>query len=367
MRGPSRDDARRFLGRLWGNRGQLFDKTQGIITEVVREAGAGLSDSISYPLFGKRALGNLMTQERGLRAEYQALVIAQPDKWRRLDSLSIGGLLLTDVLSGAETPAVIEGAFQAAYPRLAAGESFSEAANSMNAEQLPGLLAGVKGKLFEIQYAEKLNAELLPDGYVASLAASATQPGWDIAVTGPDEALATVLQVKATDSAIYVRRALEQHPEIDVATTDEVYSQLLLSGGAEGLVHSGIANADLEQAVASAALAGHELDFTPPLLGLALIGLTALAFESGSLGDKATSVARRCGQAYPAWMVGKMVAMVGGPLWWLSIPAGIGARHIASEGRLRRQAYVEIRRRMRTHEAVLSRFRPQARRPRTTF
>jgi hypothetical protein len=275
-----------------------------------------------------------------------------------VDTVSVGGLLLADILSVKAVPHEIELAFTAAYPNLASSQSFSEAVSSLDVDSLPGLLAGVKGKLFEYEYVELLNSELLPDGYEASLAVDPTQAGWDISIIGPDSSVARVLQAKATDSTSYVREALERYPEIDVVTTDEVYSQLILSGSVEDLIPSGITNAALEEAVLAATDSTVELDFTPPLLGLAIVGFSTLAFETGGPEHKAKILGTRCGRLYPAWMVGKAVAAVSGPLWWLSIPAGMGVRYIADEGRARRARWSDLRRRVKSYHKVLERFRP---------
>ena len=357
MKRRLQDLAREACSRFWKNRSKFVDGGLDAAGGMVKEGAFGAIDSASYFLYSDKALQELLAREEGLREEYRTLVLDQQAHWRRVDTLTLGGALLVDLLAGPSVPPEIEAAFGLAYPGLAAEQSFSEAAMALDAEQLTGLLSAVKGKLFEVRYAELLNEELLPPGYTAELAESPNQPGWDIAIQGPDGQVAEVLQAKATDSVSYVREALEAYPEIDVVTTDEVYSQLMLSGGAEGLIRSGIENAQLDEALAGAVEAGGELDFAPPVLAMALIGMTTVAFEEGGVSHKARVIGRRCGRAYPAWMVGKFVAAMSGPLWWLSIPSGMGVRYVADGGRIRRRAWRELRRRARSHEQVLMRFR----------
>jgi hypothetical protein len=56
-------------------------------------------------------------------------------------------------------------------------------------------------------------------------------------------------------------------------------------------------------------------------------------------------------------MVGHAVAVISGPLWFLSIPAGMGVRYIADAGRIRRERWADLRRRVHSYESVLSRYR----------
>ncbi len=357
MRRQAKEAARKISAKLWKNRSNIAKASWAAASGFVKEGVGGATDSASYFVFSKKAVEDLLAEERRLRGEYRALVLEHPTRWRGVDTCTLGGELLATLLAARSIPPEIEAAYMAAYPNLAETQTFSEAVVGLEGDQLQGLLAGVKGKLFELQYIDLLNDELLPDGYVAELAVSANQPGWDIAIVGPDGGVADVLQAKATDSSSYVREAFERYPEIDVVTTDEVYSQLLLSGGGEDLIQSGITNSHLDEIVGGAADTGVELDFTPPLLGFALIGLTTIAFEDGGVDHKARVVGSRCGRAYPAWMVGKTVAAISGPFWWLSIPAGMGVRYIADEGRSRRKTWADLRRRVRSHKSVLSRFR----------
>ena len=325
--------------------------------DFIREGVHGSLDAASYALFSEEACEELLEKEKKLRKEYEVRVLKRRERWMHVDALTIGGLLLSDILAGAEVPPEIEAAFTAAYPNLAAMGSFSDKAASLTDDQLPGFLSGVKGKLFEMEYVELLNSELLPAGYTAELAESVTQPGWDIAIAGPDGAVVELLQAKATDSASYVSEALVKYPEFDIVTTDEIYGQMVMSGAGEDLISSGITNAGLESQLAESVDTGLEFDFTPPLLGMAIIGFTTLAFEDGPIDHKARVMGRRCGRSYPAWMVGHAVAVFSGPLWFLSIPAGMGVRYIADAGKKRRERWADLRRRVHSYESVLSRYR----------
>ena len=41
-----------------------------------------------------------------------------------------------------------------------------------------------------------------------------TQPGWDMRIVGPDDEVSLYLQLKATDSFSYIKRALQRYPDI---------------------------------------------------------------------------------------------------------------------------------------------------------
>ena len=95
-------------------------------------------------------------------------------------------------------------------------------------ERLGGLAKGVKGKYFEIRVRDRLNAgervgelELQP-GQTASLAESSTQTGWDLRIENEDGSRDELLQMKATESMGYVKRALVEHPDIRVVVPSEI-------------------------------------------------------------------------------------------------------------------------------------------------
>jgi hypothetical protein len=202
-------------GKLYDHR----DEIRGAAHGAAVGAAGSVVDASSHMIDLKPASERLRAQSAEYRQRVKAL-------WSRLentplnmgrrdlllDTIAVGGGTLADYASGAAAvPPEVEQAFEMAYPDLATHETFAEAVRDMDTAELEGLASGVKGKLFEIQYADYLNDGHLPDGYVASLADSATQPGWDIQITGPDGAMSEVIQAKATDSASYVAEALTRY------------------------------------------------------------------------------------------------------------------------------------------------------------
>src|ERR1700740_3389329 len=79
-------------------------------------------------------------------------------------------------------PQVLE-AFHLQYPNVQM--NFTDFVREhQDPDELRGVISGVKGKLFELKHVDILNGQL-PEGYVAHLADSATQPGYDVIIAGP--------------------------------------------------------------------------------------------------------------------------------------------------------------------------------------
>lgn len=147
-----------------------------------------------------------------------------------LDSAVIGGVGVAEIIAGkvaeSQIPADVVEAFRMQYPQH--GSSFVEAVQGLydDPDALAGLISGVKGKLFELDYAAWLNDGHLPAGWTAEVAQAANNPGWDIAIRDEHGHIAEFLQAKATQSIAYVREAIAAHPDIDVVVPHELYEQL---------------------------------------------------------------------------------------------------------------------------------------------
>ncbi len=137
-------------------------------------------------------------------------------------------------------PQILE-AFTRQYPN-----STLEDLRDQSPEQLRGWVNGVKGKYFEVLVRDRLNAgervgelELQP-GQTARLAESSMQPGWDLRIENVDGSTHELLQLKATESMGYVKRALEEHPDIRVVAPSEI------DDSSEEIVGTGISDEQLE-------------------------------------------------------------------------------------------------------------------------
>jgi hypothetical protein len=190
----------------------------------------------------------------------------------------IGGVSVADILGGKihewQVPSIVTDAFHAQYPQH--GASFVEAVRDLSGdpERLMGLLNGVKGKLFELDYVDLLNHGQLPEGFTAELAHHANNPGWDIAIHDAHGHVAELLQMKATDSISYVRGAIAAHPDIDVVVPHELYEKLAdnhdalahILDGHDALQHI---NGQVADAVGNAEAAGASENF--PVVGPVLV------------------------------------------------------------------------------------------------
>lgn len=194
-------------------------------------------------------------------------------------------------------------------------------------EELQGAVNTAKGKYFEYLVADRLNAGeqvgpvLLPDGYRAELAESLNQPGWDMRIVGPDGITADYLQLKATDSAGYIKEALHRYPDIKILATHEVaHTGLVLD--------SAISEDDLRDQVSSAidvmddSVTDQFLDYFSPLFPLVAIATWEgykVSVGQQSLDQFKLAIARRGQRIVAANLAGAAVYAVGGGL--LAIPA----------------------------------------------
>lgn len=137
-------------------------------------------------------------------------------------------------------------------------------------DELRRIFSGVRGKYFELVHVASLN-EHLPDGYVAHLAESATQPGYDVIIEGPDHQY-EYLQDKFTSSLSILRRAAERWPDIDIAVPHEVATEIqdleLMHHLIDTGIHGEALNADVAHALDAANAA---VDFYFPWLPIFFI------------------------------------------------------------------------------------------------
>jgi len=161
---------------------------------------------------------------------------------------AVNALFLADQIDMSQVTPQMEEAFHLAYPN---DELLS--LTERTPAEVKGFLTGWKGKYFEVLVRDDLNAGEwvgnihLDPGQTAGLAERVTQPGWDLWIHNPDGSVAHELQLKATESLGYVKKALERYPNIDVLTTDEV-----LDAGGDGvqsIFASGFSDSALEDTI----------------------------------------------------------------------------------------------------------------------
>ena len=345
-------------------------KIKDAIAKGTTSTMSGVSKS-ALALYGRLLISNADIEELAEDLEdqggrYRELingVLIKKDRFK--DSFALGGeIYLLDNLPDS-FPNDIESSYASQYPNLASNHSLSDHIDSLDASQQMGFISGLKGKLFEQKYTDYLNNGELPDGYIASLAESPTQKGWDIAIHDTEGNLDQVLQAKATGSVDYIQSAFEKYPQIDVVTTDEVYSQLVMQGVSEGLLNSGISNQSMVDYVTSATGtldAGLDLtDFCPPIITWALIAFTSYKDPNlTNVVEKADDGGIRLGKAYFAYILGVGVTAVTNT-WWLGLATSVVSRASCDEGYRRFELLSEMKKAKHTNRGIIRRWTSDAR------
>jgi len=351
----------RLVGWMVGKIGGMVSRSSKTAGDMATGAtigalrtGADAIDSVSISAEELEAMQEAL-RDWGANAQAEGVLfrqridgaVAQRRRENLLELMTVGGVSLAEAVRAPSTvPAEVLEAYVLAYPNLARQFSFQEVVERLHDDQIVGFAAGVKGKLFEIEFVDHLNESVLEEGYTASLAESATQQGWDIKVTGPDGATVEWIQAKATDSASYVLAAMQRHPEIDITTTSEVYAELVARGMAEGVRNSGIAEAALDSAIqkgvdaATGQISG--LDILPGGIGLAAIGMSVFFDRTVPDAIKAMKAGKQMGQAFVPMLLGK-IALVSSQAWWVGLIAGAGSSWLAGRGRVKRARFESLR------------------------
>lgn len=339
--------------------GGLVTGTLNTVSGVVDSAA--VSDAEIQRLAARFRRQSLILQgQSALRVTAVNAAIASRDRKNLLDLLVVGGMTLAAAIRSPDNiPPEVEQAFQLAYPGLArGGETFADVVRRLDGQELLGLVNGVKGKLFEVQLVDQLNSGYLPDGVYAEMAASATQPGFDVQILDEHGNVVDVLQAKATESAAYVNDALKRYPDIDVMTTTEVHAHLVALGAADQVSDSGISEAALQANVETAVAAadGSALgaaDMLPTSLGLAIIALSVWTTKGASAELMGQEFGRRTAQAGLSTYVGKAALVVSGA-WWVALAAGVGTRWLASHGGNKRERLEALKRALEVVEVAVS-------------
>jgi hypothetical protein len=333
---------------IGGATGSAVSGVVGTVAGVVDSVAITEGDFERLQQRLKRA--SLAVREKSKR-KLASIALAQREQRKKdlLDLLVIGGVTLGEIIRNpSKVPADVERAYELAYPGLAShGETFSDVVQRLPADDVVGLVSGVKGKLFEIELVDHMNSDNLPDGLHAELVASATQPGYDIRILDTDGHTVDLLQAKATESVAYVKDALERYPDIDVITTTEVHAQLVAIGAADRVTDSGVSETVLQQKVETAVSVGHQHfdsgSLVPSSIGLAVIALSSFIDKSLSLEQKGIEFGDRAAKAGVTGATAKTV-LIATNTWWLGFAVGVGSRWLASYGGNKRQRFEALER-----------------------
>ena len=356
-------DAVGIVGKVTGGIGIMTQKASPAIGGAAGSAVSGVVGTVSGAvdsvaitagdferLWRRLQRASLVIRKKSMR-KLASIDLAQRERRKKdlIDLLVVGGVTLGEIVRDPSKVTVdVEKAFELAYPGLAShGEVFSDVVQRLPADDIVGLVNGVKGKLFEIELVDHMNAGNLPDGLHAELAGSATQPGYDIKILDADGHTVDVLQAKATESVAYVKDALERYPDIDVTTTTEVHAQLVALGAADHVTSGGVSEAVLQQKVEAAVAAGHHHldagDLVPSSIGLAVIALSSFMDKSLSLEHRGAEFGDRAAKMGVTGAAAKTV-LIATNTWWLGLAVGVGSRWLASYGGNKRQRYEALKR-----------------------
>ena len=338
----------------------------GAVISVVSTT-AGLIGDTRALLYTDKDFARLYTMMKGQAVEYADLhkkisPVMEQQQTRReiiLDSLGLGTRGFLGQLIGWQVPEELHRAYTLSCPDLAARMSLQQAVQSMDDVQLNGFANLLKGKLFELRYAEYLNEGHLPEGFHAELASLANQAGWDVVIFDEHGQVAEALQLKATESASYISHALERYPYIDVVTTEEVYSHATMGDMAEHVINSGISNDEMSDFVQEQILNAQDdvsSDFFPSIIPYAIIAFSVALDEKKTDYEKGKDFGRRSTLSYVCHSMGVAVAAFT-HTWWLAPVVSIGSRASLGYGHRKKIEYQRLKDHVQQNDSVLQKMR----------
>ena len=251
----------------------------------------------------------------------------------RLDLMYVGGQCVADIVSGHVSENALDSniieAYRLQYPNLSHDISFVGEVRKLasDPDRLRGFFGGVKGKLFEIEYRDYLNAGHLPAGYSAELSEKANQPGVDILIKDSHDHIHEQLQAKAFETLQGVKEHLERYPEI---TPVIIPGDQIEMANADGLGHlvegAPVTEHALDQTV------NHAIGQSVSQAGIHLpwIGFSLLAGEVAYLMYKGKPVSfnqivRRGTKMTVAGFMGQIAYLLSHS-FWVGVPATLTTR-----------------------------------------
>lgn len=317
--------------KVWDHKEEIAGGIVGSAKGVYNMGKGVYGTTISKKSFKKRLM-ILAEQSEEYSKLYNEFSEKLSKKELLLDSLGISASLISSYYYIDYIPEDVEEAYIAAYPIKSQTESLRDVIEASDDEELIGIANGIKGKLFEMRYVDYLNEGHLPDGYEAILAESATNPGWDIAVLDSDGYIVDELQMKATDSVEYIKNAFERYPDIDIVTTDEVYSKLMMHEYADNVINSGISNEELTHVVTETLnKESIDMDWGLPVIPMLLIGYSVYRKDHLSSFQKGVEFTDRYIQSYISYIAGGAIALISN-CWWIGLIASMGTKVFCKYG-----------------------------------
>lgn len=247
------------------------------------------SDTKAF-IYGDKEIKKLLEKIKNQQIDYHQVLAKYKKKYPFMDSAVIAGLTISEMIDNGVSKDV-QLAYELSFANKSKNISFLETWNSFDdPEQRLGFVNTIKGKLFEIKYIDHLNANLEP-GYIASIAESSTQKGWDIEITGPDEEVINQIQLKATASVNYVKEHIEKYPNIDIVTLEDLKGEIGLN---DKISFATLSNDELQAEILSST---SNYEYAPFLIGMGYVVFSSYLkkdlnfFEKNiDIGDRGTGV-----------------------------------------------------------------------------
>ena len=123
-------------------------------------------------------------------------------------------------------------AMQRAHPQAGdTPEALGDWLASMDDRQIVGVVSNTKGVLHEMEFVRLENED--GDSIHAATFESTNHPGYDVQFLDSQTGQQWDVQLKATDSADYVRDWIEAHPDGEIVITDELAASMGLPGSGQ--------------------------------------------------------------------------------------------------------------------------------------
>jgi hypothetical protein len=253
------------------------------------------------------------------------------------DLAYLGGQSLADILAGRVTdndldPRILD-AYRLQYPDLSNNKPLVDEIRSLahDPDRLHGLVSGLKGKVFEVDYHNYLNNSHLPSGFHAELSAKPNEPGVDILIRDNHDNVIVAEQLKTSETPSgmlkEVHEHLQRYPQFDVVVIpkDQMHDALA-AGLGRHVVAGNDTQAHLDHLTQStidlAESSGH---LHLPEIGLCLlVGEAAILFYRGE-NFQAQHFIKRGAKITAASLVAQICVLITS-MSWLVMPVALGVR-----------------------------------------
>ena len=157
-------------------------------------------------------------------------------------ALQTGHLQAMDNLDPEKTELILDAIRRSTteLPDDASREEIAEYVQQYNPEQMTGMVNNISGIYHELAFQQQENTD--GDEMKVELFEETNHPASDAILINTHTGEREFVQLKATDSAAYIEKALDKNPDVRIITTTEMAEKL-------GMESSGMSNAELREDV----------------------------------------------------------------------------------------------------------------------